>query len=261
MLKLLKKNKIVVFSTITITIVLIMIIGINKLYCNTRKVNINNVDDVYINYYSYEDSEKPIITFKLESEETKQNLIKELNNHRFITYGTSPDGDGYEVVLNENTKICFGYEREYGKACWLKNNKEHCRTTVVSYGDRFHIEFPVDTALQIIDETEARLAKRIETFKSDKITMQKGDNILELNEVEREVLLRGFSTYIEIDDNLIDGELECIIDFNNGNKMQIYKNAKFNNFNPYKEVRFGKIINEEKSIIVQIPLNMLYCIN
>ena len=67
MLKLLKKNKIVVFSTITITIVLIMIIGINKLYCNTRKVNINNVDDVYINYYSYEDSEKPIITFKLES--------------------------------------------------------------------------------------------------------------------------------------------------------------------------------------------------
>ncbi len=91
--------------------------------------------------------------------------------------------------------------------------------------------------------------------------MQKGDNILELNEVEREVLLRGFSTYIEIDDNLIDGELECIIDFNNGNKMQIYKNAKFNNFNPYKEVRFGKIINEEKSIIVQIPLNMLYCIN
>ena len=74
MLKLLKKNKIVVFSTITI--VLIMIIGINKLYCNTRKVNINNVDDVYINYYSYEDSEKPIITFKLESEETKQNLIK-----------------------------------------------------------------------------------------------------------------------------------------------------------------------------------------
>lgn len=259
MVNLPKKSKIAFFI---ITVFLMMIICINKLYYNTRKVSINNIDDVYINYYSYEDSEKPIITFKLESEETKQKLLKNLNNHRFITYGTSPDGDGYEVVLNENTKICFGYEREYGKDCWLKNNKEHCRTTVVSYGDRFHIEFPVDIALQIIDETEERLAKRIEKFETDSITIQKEDKITELTELEREILLRRFRAFIEIDDQLIDGEIECIIDFNNGNKMQIYKNAKFNNFNPYKEVRFGKIINEEeKSIIVQVPLNVLYCIN
>jgi len=236
-----------------------MVITYFLLNRNIKKVDIGNVEKIYINYrYDGDLSDYPITTIEL-NEKEKENIINELKKWKFKKYDDGARGtNNYEVILNDNVKFTFQYDNLPN---WFDGKSEFSGNWY-NGTEIFETKLPVSVLLMVVQKVDKELLNRTKEFQTNKLIIKTKDTITTLESVYLEDILDETKHIIRAE-NIEVSEVKYTLDFNNGTILQIYKPETFSNTEDKKSSKiFGRAITNDDIITeVQIPHSMIYDID
>ena len=250
-----KKSKFI----LSICLLVVIIYGLFYVIMNwnVKKIKFDDVKNIHINYYSNKNSNVPTFTVELRQED-KEEFLKGLAKCKFMkrknpeecrwdgeNYRFEEDCD-YEVVLDNNTKLKFVYDDDM-------YNVEKFTTTLYREGEKLDGICDITTAFIIIRCVDKELTNRTKIFQTDQITINSSSEDIRLNISEREKFIRRTKKIFETQEKIDEEQVEFIVDFNNGTKLQIYEPDN----NPTSRIYGIVIIDGIKNRNVEIPVEII----
>lgn len=228
---------------------------------NVKKIAFDDVKNIHINYYANNQSNIPAITVEL-GQDDKEEFLKGLAKCKFMkrknpeecrwdgeNYKFEEDCD-YEVVLDNNTKLKFVYNEEFDDMY----NAQKFTTTLYREGEKLDGICDTNTAFIIINCVDKELTNRTKIFQTGQVTVINTENRnIELNSRDREMLIRRTKKIFATQEKIDEEQVEFIVDFNNGTKLQIYKPDN----NPTSSKYGTIVIDGVKSKNVEIPIEIM----